>query len=58
MVHGEYQKQEIHNLGRFISVMKFRPLTWQTSHPYVLADRYVPLSVPQYQHLYCLNRNS
>ncbi|KAH0623420.1 hypothetical protein JD844_006160 [Phrynosoma platyrhinos] len=39
MVHGEYQKQEIHNLGRFISVMKFRPLTWQTSHPYVLADR-------------------
>ncbi|OXB68053.1 hypothetical protein ASZ78_003294 [Callipepla squamata] len=38
MVHGEYQKQEIHNLGRFISVMKFRPLTWQTSHPYVLAD--------------------
>uniref|UniRef100_A0A8C9F9Z7 BMS1 ribosome biogenesis factor n=1 Tax=Pavo cristatus TaxID=9049 RepID=A0A8C9F9Z7_PAVCR len=57
MVHGEYQKQEIHNLGRFISVMKFRPLTWQTSHPYVLADRYVPCSVPQYQHrkhLYCL----
>ncbi|PKU38877.1 ribosome biogenesis protein hypothetical protein [Limosa lapponica baueri] len=41
MVHGEYQKQEIHNLGRFISVMKFRPLTWQTSHPYVLADRFV-----------------
>ncbi|NXS63297.1 BMS1 protein, partial [Brachypteracias leptosomus] len=39
MVHGEYQKQEIHNLGRFISVMKFRPLAWQTSHPYVLADR-------------------
>ncbi|NWR77917.1 BMS1 protein, partial [Centropus unirufus] len=38
MVHGEYQKQEIHNLGRFISVMKFRPLTWQTSHPYILAD--------------------
>uniref|UniRef100_S4R7Q4 Bms1-type G domain-containing protein n=1 Tax=Petromyzon marinus TaxID=7757 RepID=S4R7Q4_PETMA len=30
MVNGEYQKQEIHNLGRFISVMKFRPLTWQT----------------------------
>uniref|UniRef100_H2ZWM2 BMS1 ribosome biosis factor n=1 Tax=Latimeria chalumnae TaxID=7897 RepID=H2ZWM2_LATCH len=39
MVHGEYQKQEIRNLGRFVSVMKFRPLVWQTSHPYVLADR-------------------
>ncbi|XP_051897648.1 ribosome biogenesis protein BMS1 homolog [Pristis pectinata] len=39
MVHGQYQKQEIHNLGRFISVMKFRPLVWQMAHPYVLADR-------------------
>ncbi|XP_074855519.1 ribosome biogenesis protein BMS1 homolog [Carettochelys insculpta] len=47
MVHGEYQKQEIHNLGRFISVMKFRPLTWQTSHPYVLADRMEDLTNPE-----------
>lgn len=41
MVYGEYQTQEVKNLGRFISVMKFRPLVWQTSHPYVLADRWV-----------------
>ncbi|XP_042674521.1 ribosome biogenesis protein BMS1 homolog [Centrocercus urophasianus] len=47
MVHGEYQKQEIHNLGRFISVMKFRPLTWQTTHPYVLADRMEDLTNPE-----------
>ncbi|KAM9232823.1 ribosome biogenesis protein BMS1 homolog isoform 1-T1 [Leptosomus discolor] len=47
MVHGEYQKQEIHNLGRFISVMKFRPLTWQASHPYVLADRMEELTNPE-----------
>ncbi|NWI24100.1 BMS1 protein, partial [Sula dactylatra] len=47
MVHGEYQKQEVHNLGRFISVMKFRPLTWQTSHPYVLADRMEELTNPE-----------
>ncbi|XP_062989231.1 ribosome biogenesis protein BMS1 homolog [Elgaria multicarinata webbii] len=47
MVHGEYQKQEIHNLGLFISVMKFRPLTWQTSHPYVLADRMEDLTNPE-----------
>ncbi|XP_011817118.1 PREDICTED: ribosome biogenesis protein BMS1 homolog [Colobus angolensis palliatus] len=39
MLHGEYQNQEIHNLGHFITVMKFRPFTWQTSHPYILADR-------------------
>ncbi|KAF6107648.1 BMS1 ribosome biogenesis factor [Phyllostomus discolor] len=47
MVHGEYQNQEIHNLGRFITVMKFRPLTWQTSHPYILADRMEDLTKPE-----------
>ncbi|KAM3834706.1 ribosome biogenesis protein BMS1 homolog [Vipera latastei] len=47
MVHGDYQKQEIHNLGRFISVMKFRPLTWQTTHPYILVDRMEDLTNPE-----------
>ncbi|XP_037659857.1 ribosome biogenesis protein BMS1 homolog [Choloepus didactylus] len=47
MVHGEYQNQEIHNLGRFITVIKFRPLTWQTSHPYILADRMEDLTNPE-----------
>ncbi|XP_029142217.1 ribosome biogenesis protein BMS1 homolog [Protobothrops mucrosquamatus] len=47
MVHGDYQKQEVHNLGRFISVMKFRPLTWQTTHPYILADRMEDLTNPE-----------
>ena len=44
MVNGEYQKTEIHNLGRFISVMKFRPLVWRSTHPYLIADRYVTYS--------------
>lgn len=39
MVYGEYLKNEVHNLARFISVMKFRPLVWRNSHPYILADR-------------------
>lgn len=47
MVYSEYQKLEIRNLGRFISVMKFRPLIWQTSHPYVLADRMEDLTNPE-----------
>ncbi|OCT71985.1 ribosome biogenesis protein BMS1 homolog [Xenopus laevis] len=47
MVYAEYQKQEIRNLGRFISVMKFRPLVWQTSHPYILADRMEDLTNPE-----------
>ncbi|XP_033064925.1 ribosome biogenesis protein BMS1 homolog isoform X2 [Trachypithecus francoisi] len=54
MLHGEYQNQEIHNLGHFITVMKFRPLTWQTSHPYILADR--PCAIPEQQKKRCLNK--
>ncbi|XP_047464758.1 ribosome biogenesis protein BMS1 homolog isoform X2 [Mugil cephalus] len=47
MVYGEYQTQEVKNLGRFISVMKFRRLVWQTSHPYVLVDRMEDLTDPE-----------
>ncbi|KAM3960089.1 LOW QUALITY PROTEIN: ribosome biogenesis protein BMS1 homolog [Aphomia sociella] len=39
IVHGEYLRNEIKNLARFISVMKFRPLSWRSTHSYVLADR-------------------
>lgn len=39
ILHGEYLRNEMKNLGRFISVMKFRPLTWRGTHSYVLADR-------------------
>ncbi|XP_055373601.1 ribosome biogenesis protein BMS1 homolog [Condylostylus longicornis] len=39
MMHGEYLRNEINNLGRFISIIKMRPLTWRGDHGYVLADR-------------------
>ncbi|XP_052860488.1 ribosome biogenesis protein BMS1 homolog [Anopheles cruzii] len=39
LIHGEYLKNEIRNLGRFISVMKFRPLAWRGAHSYIIADR-------------------
>ena len=39
-IHGTYPKQEIKNLGRFISVMKFRPLLWRSTHPYVLGNSF------------------
>ena len=47
MVHGEYQKTEVHNLGRFISVMKFRPLLWRQAHPYLLIDRLEDITNPE-----------
>jgi ribosome biogenesis protein BMS1 len=39
VLNGRYPDQEIQNLSRFISVMKFRPLVFRNSHPYMLADR-------------------
>jgi hypothetical protein len=30
---GRYPKTEVHNLARFISVAKFRPLIWRNTHP-------------------------
>lgn len=46
-VHGEYLRNEVKNLGRFISVMKFRPLVWRTTHPYLLADRMEDVTPPE-----------
>lgn len=39
-MYGQYLKQELHNLSRFISVMRFRALEWRSAHPYLLVDRY------------------
>ncbi|GMT10281.1 hypothetical protein PFISCL1PPCAC_1578, partial [Pristionchus fissidentatus] len=40
IIHEHYLKNEVRNLARFISVMKFRPLLWKEAHPYVLCDRF------------------
>ncbi|KAI9016773.1 hypothetical protein DFJ74DRAFT_678236 [Hyaloraphidium curvatum] len=45
-VNGRYRKTEIMNLSRFISVMKFRPLTWRNTHPYVVCDRLEDMTHP------------
>jgi len=47
VINGRYPDREIHNLSRFISVMKNpRPLVWRNSHYYMLADRMVDLTDP------------
>lgn len=46
MVHGQYLKNEVHNLSLYISRMKFRPLVWRSAHPHVLVDRYEDISNP------------
>ncbi|XP_019451232.1 PREDICTED: ribosome biogenesis protein BMS1 homolog isoform X3 [Lupinus angustifolius] len=50
LINGKYVKREVHNLARFISVMKFQPLSWRTSHPYVLVDRFEDITPPEKVH--------
>ncbi len=33
-------KQDVHNLARFISIIKFTPVRWKSEHPFVLSDRF------------------
>ncbi|KAK2955886.1 putative Ribosome biogenesis protein bms1 [Blattamonas nauphoetae] len=46
MMGNKYMKNEVRNMSRFISVMKTQPLSWQSSHPYVLVDRWEDLTDP------------
>lgn len=48
---NRYTKREVHNLARFISVMKFPPLSWRVSHPYILADRFEDVTPPEKVHM-------
>ncbi|GFS46590.1 ribosome biogenesis protein BMS1 homolog [Nephila pilipes] len=47
ILHGEYLKNEIQNLGRFISVIKYEPSSWKKSHPYVFVDRMEDITDPE-----------
>ena len=47
VLNGRYPDREIHNLSRFLSVMKNpRPIIWRNSHPYCLADRLLDITPP------------
>jgi ribosome biogenesis protein BMS1 len=47
VINGRYPDREIHNLSRFISVMKNpRPLVWRNSHPYTIIDSFRDITHP------------
>lgn len=46
MHHKWYPRNEVINLARFISVQRFRPLTWRNQHPYILVDRMEDVTHP------------
>ncbi|KAM7222676.1 ribosome biogenesis protein [Rhypophila decipiens] len=47
VMNGRYPDREIHNLSRFLSVMKNpRPLVWRNTHPYSIIDNYRDITHP------------
>ena len=47
IIHNKYYlKNEIKQLSLFISRVKYRPLVWRNTHPYVLVDRYEDVTNP------------
>ncbi|KAI1007437.1 Ribosome biogenesis protein [Podosphaera aphanis] len=47
VINGRYPDREIHNISRFISVMKNpRPLIWRNSHPYSVIDSFRDVTHP------------
>lgn len=51
LIHGKYTKREVHNLARYISVMKDHPLSWRSTHPYILVDRFEDVTPPERVHM-------
>ncbi|GFR33485.1 ribosome biogenesis protein BMS1 homolog [Trichonephila clavata] len=47
ILHGEYLKNEIKNLGRFISIIKYNLSSWKKSHPYIFVDRMEDITDPE-----------
>lgn len=39
IMNNTYLKKDTQKIARHLSVIKFRPLTWQSNHPYLLVDR-------------------
>ncbi|KAL7508045.1 hypothetical protein ACHAXN_006054 [Cyclotella atomus] len=45
-VNGKYLKHEVKQLSLLLQRVKYRPLVWRNTHPYVLVDRYEDVTHP------------
>lgn len=39
VINGKYRKHEVKRLSLYVSRVKFRPLIWRNTHPYLVVDR-------------------
>ena len=45
-VNGKYLKHEVKQLSLLLSRVKYRPLVWRNTHPYIVVDRYEDVTHP------------
>ncbi|KAJ1512300.1 Glycoside hydrolase 2 (Mannanase, beta-galactosidase) [Coelomomyces lativittatus] len=50
VIRGQYPKMEVLHFSRYLSAMKYRPLIWKNTHPYLLADRLEDITDPHQVH--------
>jgi ribosome biogenesis protein BMS1 len=47
VLNGRYPDREVHNLSRFLSIMKNpRPIIWRNTHPYTIVDSFRDITHP------------
>jgi ribosome biogenesis protein BMS1 len=46
VVNGKYLKHEVKQLSLLLSRVKYRPLVWRNTHPYVVVDRHEDVTHP------------
>ena len=47
VVYGKYLKHEVKRLSLHIARVKFRPLVWRNTHPFIVCDRVEDVTAPQ-----------
>jgi len=47
IINGKYPKHEVKRLSMYVSRVKFRPLVWRNTHPYVVVDRVEDVTHPE-----------
>ena len=46
VVNGKYLKHEVKQLTLLLGRVKYRPLIWRNTHPYVVVDRHEDITHP------------
>jgi ribosome biogenesis protein BMS1 len=47
IINNKYLKNECKQLTLYINRVKFRPLQWRNTHPYVIIDRHEDITIPK-----------